>query len=186
MDRKTVREKLNLPLDKKIILFAAVKASDKRKGMDYLLEAGRMMKHRSGDLLFLIAGSWSEEIEERFPLPVRSMGYIPPQRMPELYNAADLFVTPSLYDNLPNTIMEAMACGTPCAGFHTGGIPEMITHGENGYVARYKDAADLSQGMLWALQEEVHAALSANARKKVLEEYAQEKVAQRYMEIYRL
>jgi glycosyltransferase involved in cell wall biosynthesis len=82
--------------------------------------------------------------------------------------------------------MEAMACGTPCVGFHTGGIPEMIAHGENGYVARYRDAADLSQGILWVLRDEVHAVLSAGTRQKVLEEYAQEKVAQRYMEIYRL
>jgi glycosyltransferase involved in cell wall biosynthesis len=181
MDRKAVREKLNLPLDKKIVLFAAVKASDKRKGTDYLREAGRLLAYRS-DLLFLIAGSGGEEIE--MPLPAKSVGYVPQQQMPELYNAADLFVTPSLCDNLPNTVMEAMACGTPCVGFRTGGIPEMIAHGENGYVAHYKDAADLAQGIWWALRNDVHAELSLNARQKVLDEYAQEKVAQRYLEIY--
>ena len=52
-----------------------------------------------------------------------------------MYNAADLFVLPSLEDNLPNTIMEAMACGVPCVGFKSGGIPEMIDHRKNGYVA---------------------------------------------------
>ncbi|WP_298645756.1 glycosyltransferase family 4 protein [uncultured Proteiniphilum sp.] len=184
MDKKEIRKKLNLPLDSKIILFAAVKASDPRKGMDYLVEAGRMMASPSDDLLFLIAGSGGKDIEERLSLPARSMGYLPPQQMPELYNAADLFVTPSLQENLPNTIMEAMACGTPCVGFRTGGIPEMINHRENGYVAGYRDAADLSEGMLWILREEVHATLSINARRKVLVKYAQEKVAQQYMELY--
>lgn len=184
MDQKEVREKLNLPLDKKIILFAAVKASDKRKGMDYLVEATRLIAHHSEDLLFLIAGSQGEEIEKQLTLPARSVGYISPQQMPLLYNAADLFITPSLYENLPNTIMEAMACGTPCVGFHTGGIPEMITHGENGYVARYKDTADLAKGIVWALQDELYTTLSINARQKVLDEYTQEKVAQQYKEIY--
>ena len=48
--------------------------------------------------------------------------------MIDLYNAVDLFVIPSMEDNLPNTIMEAMACGTPCVGFDVGGIPELSTH----------------------------------------------------------
>lgn len=184
MDKNEIRKKLELPADRKIILFAAVKASDKRKGMDYLVEASKRVAHRSDDLLFLIAGNRSEEIEKQLPLPSRSMGYVSPQQMPELYNAADLFITPSLYENLPNTIMEAMACGTPCVGFQTGGIPEMITHGENGYVARYKDAADLAEGILWILRDALYPALSVNARQKVLDEYAQEKVSQQYRKIY--
>ncbi|MPM92597.1 N-acetyl-alpha-D-glucosaminyl L-malate synthase [bioreactor metagenome] len=80
--------------------------------------------------------------------------------------------------------MEAMACGTPCVGFQVGGIPEMITHRENGYVARYKDAVDLAEGIVWSLQEENHTVLSTNARNKVLQYYSQEKIAQQYKEIY--
>ncbi len=184
MDKSEIRKKLNLPLDKKIILFAAVKAADKRKGMDYLVEAARLMAHHSENLLFLIAGSQGEEIEKRLSLPTRSMGYISPQQMPELYNASDLFITPSLYENLPNTIMEAMACGTPCVGFRTGGIPEMIDHRKNGYVAEYKNAQDLADGLIWTLFEADSETLFVNARNKVLEEYTQVKVAQQYKEIY--
>lgn len=184
MDMMEVRKKLNLPLDKKIILFAAVKASDKRKGMDYLVEAARLMAHHSDDLLLLIAGSRGEEIEKQLILPVKSMGYLPPQQMPDLYNAADLFVTPSLQDNLPNTIMEAMACGTPCVGFHTGGIPEMIDHKINGYVARFRDAEDLAEGMQWSLQDEAQGVLSTNAREKVVREYSERRIAEAYLKIY--
>jgi len=184
MDKTDVRKRLSLPLDRKIILFAAVKASDPRKGMEYLVEASRLMVRHSGDILFLIAGNHGEEIEKRFSLPARSMGYISPQQMPELYNAADLFVTPSLQENLPNTIMEAMACGTPCVGFDVGGIPGMITHEKNGYVARYKDAADLAKGLLWSLYEADSEGLSVNARDKVLSEYRQEVVVKQYKEIY--
>ena len=184
MDKSEIRKKLNLPLDKKIILFAAVKAADKRKGMDYLVEAAGLMAHHSENLLFLISGGRGEEIEKQLALPARSMGYISPRQMPELYNAVDLFVTPSLYENLPNTIMEAMACGTPCVGFHIGGIPEMIDHRKNGYVAEYRNARDLANGLIWTLFEADFETLSLNARGKVAEEYAQEKVAQQYKEIY--
>ena len=69
----------------------------------------------------------------------------------DLYNAAWLFAIPSLQDNLPNTIIEAMLCGTPVVGFNTGGIPEMIDHKVNGYLAEYKSANDLAKGVEWVL-----------------------------------
>ena len=184
MDKSEARHRLNLPEDKKIVLFAAVKASDPRKGMDYLVEASRIMAQQHDDILFLIAGNDGEELGKRLSLPARSLGYVAPHDMPGVYNAADLFVTPSLQENLPNTIMEAMACGTPCVGFHTGGIPEMISHGTDGYVAAYKDEEDLAKGMLHTLYRSDYASASANARMKVLREYSQEKAANRYMEIY--
>ena len=184
MDMKEIRGKLGLPLDKKIILFAAVKAADKRKGTDYLVEAAKLMAQRSDDLLFLIAGKRGEEVKQQLSLPARSVGYLSPQQMPELYNASDLFVTPSLQENLPNTIMEAMSCGTPCLGFSIGGIPEMIDHRMNGYVAEYKNAQDLAEGLLWTLFEVDSESFSVQARTKVLEKYAQQKVVQQYRDIY--
>ncbi|HCC85803.1 MAG: Glycosyl transferase group 1 [Proteiniphilum acetatigenes] len=184
MDKREARQRLNLPENKKIVLFAAAKASDPRKGMDYLVEASRIMAQQHDDILFLIAGNDGEELGKRLSLPARSLGYVAPQDMPGVYNAADLFVTPSLQDNLPNTIMEAMACGMPCVGFRTGGIPEMIDHRKNGYVAEYQNARDLADGLRWTLFETDSEMLSANARRKVVEEYAQEKVAQQYRHIY--
>jgi glycosyltransferase involved in cell wall biosynthesis len=184
MDKREARQRLNLPADKKIVLFAAVNASDPRKGMDYLAEASRIMAQQHDDILFLIAGNDGEELGKRLSLPARSLGYVAPQDMPGVYNAADLFVTPSLQENLPNTIMEAMACGTPCVGFHTGGIPEMISHGTNGYVAVYRDAADLAKGILRILFGNYAGLLSVEARRKVVEEYSQEKIAQRYRQLY--
>lgn len=184
MDKSEARQRLKLPEDKKIVLFAAVKASDPRKGIDYLAEASRIMAQQHDDILFLIAGNDGEELGERLSLPARSLGYVAPQDMAGVYNAADLFVTPSLQENLPNTIMEAMACGTPCVGFRTGGIPEMISHGTNGYVAAYKDAEDLANGILWTLYQADTETLSSNAREKVLQEYSQEIIAVQYRDIY--
>lgn len=183
-NRNEVRERMQLPKEKKIILFAAMKATDPRKGMEYLTEASRLIAQKKDNLLCLIAGANSNEIAEQFPLPAQGIGFVSQKEMIDLYNAADLFVTPSLQDNLPNTIMEAMACGTPCVGFNTGGIPEMIDHRHNGYVAEYKDAADLAEGLRWCLFEADQPSLSENARNKVMDKYTPAKVAQQYIKIY--
>ena len=97
-----------------------------------------------------------------------------------LYNAADVFLTPSLQDNLPNTIAEAMSCGTPCVGFDVGGIPEMIDHLDNGYVARYRDAADLAAGIRFVLSHNLRAA----AHSKAADAYGETHVAQEYIKLY--
>ena len=59
---------------------------------------------------------------------------------------------PTMQDNLPNTIMESMACGVPCVAFNVGGIPQMIDHKTNGYVAEYKNAKDFTEGIMWCLE----------------------------------
>ena len=102
----------------------------------------------------------------------------------DIYNAVDLYVTPSLQDNLPNTIVEAMACGIPCVGFNVGGIPQMIDHLHNGYVARYKSAEDLANGIRWALTEGDYETLSAEANRKALNPYSETTVAHLYIKIY--
>lgn len=183
-DKTSLRKLMNLPLDKKIILFAAAKVSDKRKGIDYLVKASKIMSEKKNDFVFLIVGSNSEGIMRQLALPAHNASYVPSEQMPEMYNVADVFVTPSLQENLPNTIMESMACGTPCVGFNVGGIPEMIDHKQNGYVANYKDAEDLSKGLLWVLEEADVKELSENARNKVIENYSEEIVANKYLEIY--
>ena len=130
-------------------------------------------------------GGRAEEIASLLPLPVMPLGYIADDRqIVEAYNAADVFVLPSVEDNLPNTIMEAMACGVPCVGFNTGGIPEMIDHQKNGYVATCRDAESLAQGILWTLQHAEEANLAAQAVRKVVTTYSQTAVALRYIEVY--
>lgn len=181
-DKTEAKQKFNLPADRKIILFAPAKASDKRKGIDYLIEAAKLIEEKN--LMFVIAGAKGDEIAQQLPGLSVNIGYVDSNKMPNLYNAADVFVTPSLQENLPNTIMESMACGTPCVGFNIGGIPEMIDHKKNGYIAEYRNAEDLANGLLWTLFETDSETLSANAREKVLAEYSQQKIANQYKEIY--
>lgn len=184
MERKAARELLGLKRDAVLILFGCQKVTDKRKGLDYLIEAVRELP---GIGVVLVGGS-AAETEPLMPqgVEVTCIGQVSDTaRMAMLYAAVDAFVTPSLQDNLPNTIMEAMACGTPCVGFNVGGIPEMIDHRVNGYVASYKDARSLAEGIRYVTAEANAPRLAEAAREKVMRCYSEKAVAERYMEVYR-
>lgn len=188
-DRQEVRRRLNLPSDKKLLLFGSQKITDPRKGMNYLIEACSIIARQYqelNDLGLIVLGAHSDEMKDILPMPVYAMNYVSSETdLVDIYNAADIYVTPSLQDNLPNTIMESLSCGLPCVGFRVGGIPEMIDHKENGYVARYKSAEDLAEGIRWILQDADIELLSENARKKTLENYSMPVVAKRFIELYK-
>ena len=188
-NKAKAREKLGLPLDKKLLLFGSVKTTDKRKGIHYLVEACQILSSTQPDfcknLGVVILGKESELYESLFPFPIHSMGYVNNEKeLVDIYNAVDLYVTPSLQDNLPNTIMEAMACGVPCVGFNVGGIPEMIDHLHNGYVADYKSADDFANGIMWTLDEGEYPSLSEEAYRKVSSSYSESSIARRYISVY--
>lgn len=185
-DIQTARSRLGLPSDKKLILFGAAIVTDRRKGMHYLIEALQYLKDRAGDTELVMFGQQKGSVDFDFGLKVHHLGYLSDiSRLIDMYRAVDLLVTPSLEDNLPNLIMEAMACGTPCVGFRTGGIPEMITHLQTGYVADYKSPSDLAGGIRFILDYPQPGNLKKQVRKFVLEHYAEPVVATRYLNIYR-
>jgi glycosyltransferase involved in cell wall biosynthesis len=188
-NRQEAQIACELPANKKLILFGAVKITDKRKGIDYFIESCNMLVQKHPELkeeLGVVAmGNHSEELKPLLPFEVYSLNYISNEKeVVNIYNAVDIYVTPSLEENLPNTIMEAMACGTPCVGFQVGGIPEMIDHLHNGYVAEYKSADDLANGIYWILNEGEYADLSEAARRKVLSSYSESTIAKKYIDIY--
>ena len=184
-NKTDIRQKRGLPVNRKLVLFAAAKLSDTRKGMSYLVEAGRYLQQRNIEIVFM-GGKIDGNLLHTVSLPVHSLGYLhTPADTASAYAACDVFVTPSLEDNLPNTVMEAMACGTPCVGFNTGGIPEMIDHKINGYLAKYQDAKDLADGIDWILFEADYQQLSQNAHRKVIDCYSEKIVAMQYTELYK-
>lgn len=188
-DKQAARHKLGLPTDKQLLLFGSMKTTDKRKGIDYLVNACEILSKTHPDfckqLGVVILGKESDLYESLFPFPIYSMNYVNSEKeLADIYNAVDLYVTPSLQDNLPNTIMEAMACGIPCVGFNVGGIPEMIDHLHNGYVADYKSAEDFANGIHWALSEGEYKSLSEEAHRKVITSYSESTIAKRYIEVY--
>ena len=188
-DKKEARSQVGLPLDKRIILFVSQRVTERRKGMDFMIEAVDRLIHDHPEMkdntVIAIMGGHSEDFGNHLRLPVYPLGYINDEKkIVDVYNAADLFVLPSLEDNLPNTIMEALACGVPAVGFKTGGIPEEIDHKKNGYVAEYRNSADLAKGIYWCLEEADYEELSESALRKVAQNYSQHNVALKYIEVY--
>ncbi len=187
MHQQTARMAHNLPLDMRLVLFSAFKVTDERKGFRYLVEALADVQRTSIPVALVVVGQQAEGLRRLLP-PALTEGesvccipYVADERqMASLYAAADVFVTPSLQDNLPNTIAEAMSVGTPCVGFEVGGIPEMIDHKENGYVARYCDAHDLAEGIVYCLTHD----LRAEAAQKAAETYSESRVARKDSELY--
>ena len=190
-DKQDARLSAGLPAGgRRIILFVSQRVTDERKGMVYFIEAIERlvalypaMKER---WVVAVLGGHAEDITDKLALPVYPLGYVNDEKkIVSVYNSADVFVLPSLEDNLPNTIMEAMACGVPCVGFDVGGIPEMIDHEINGYVARFKDSDDLMRGIRWVLDPNTdYALLSHRAIRKVTSAYSERSVALKYIEVY--
>ncbi|MBQ5392506.1 MAG: glycosyltransferase [Bacteroidaceae bacterium] len=183
-DVKACREAFALPENAKLILFTCQKVTDKRKGMSYLLEALQYLQ--SKDIHLVVVGGEAEQVLNSVNgLDKSRIHFIPyvngEKEMARLYSAVDCFVTPSLQDNLPNTIAEAMSCGTPCVGFNAGGIPEMITHMHDGYVAKYCDSQDLARGIECALS---HPEWKETALSSARKNYSETNVAKLYSEIY--
>jgi glycosyltransferase involved in cell wall biosynthesis len=119
-------------------------------------------------------------------IPVRSYGPIATdEELISLYRAADLFVLPSLQENLPNTVMEAMACGTPCAAFDVGGVSDLISHRENGFVARVSNERELAEGITWLMADSDRCAiLGCEARKTIESGFDIGLVSERYLKLY--
>lgn len=187
--RQLARNILNLPQDKHLVLFGAMYPnSDRRKGF-HLLQPALQHLSKSGwqDKIELVVFGASEP-KEPTNLGFKShyLGKLSDDiSLALIYAACDVFVAPSLQDNLPNTIMEAIACGTPCVAFNIGGMPDMIEHHSNGYLAQPYQIDDLAQGIAWVIEDrERHYKLGDRARQKAEQEYTLEIQAHRYSSLY--
>jgi len=181
------RLKHGIDTNAKVVLFGAANINDKRKGITYLVEALRLLKqnHSTESIEVVIFGKNKHFDVSTLPFKVHQLNVINDEKLlAEIYSLADVFVITSIEDNLPNMVMEAMACGTPVVAFETGGIPEMVDHLENGYLAPLKSAQGIADGIKHILFDADKTATSANARQKVLDNYTNSKVAGQYTQLY--
>jgi len=187
-NKEELRKRWNINQKAKIVLFGAANILDRRKGLNYLVEALDILKTKYDgleDMEIVIFGKNKSFDVNVFPFKVNELSIIrSQQQMAELYGLADLFVTPAIEDNLPNTVMESLACGTPVVAFDTGGLPEMVDHMQNGYLAEFKSAADLATGIHWILTSDKKSFFAENARKKVLDNFTNDIVAEKYLAVY--
>jgi glycosyltransferase involved in cell wall biosynthesis len=181
--RFTLRDAYQIPKDKKVILFGAAKLDIPRKGFAHFVKALQILYQRKQtDMVILLVGDDKGVNLKEIPFPVFQLQNLNTEKMIEAYNLADIYVLPSLQDNFPNMILEAMSCGVPSVGFDTGGIPEMINHQINGYVAQVQNDEDLATGIQWCLKDLQN--LSQLARKKVVTHYSYEIVGKQYDDLY--
>lgn len=179
-DKLLCKRLLEINEKKKLVLFGAVNAaSDKRKGAGYLLEAINMLNPK--EYVLGIFGSKDVDLgTEQFE--IINFGRVSDDfHLALIYNAADVFVAPSMQENLANTVMESLTCGTPVVAFDIGGMPDMIIHGVNGYLVKPFGTSELARGI------EETAALPQTkeaVRQSVLERFSEKIVGAKYLEVY--
>ncbi len=189
-NKQEARQRLNLPADKKLVLFGAANVNDPRKGMRYFIEAlsilGENFPVVNENTELVVFGKMNDETIKLFPFKTHSFKFVSnPDTLVDLYCAADCYVLPSLQDNLPNTVMESLACGTPVVGFSIGGVPEMVTHQQSGYLAEVKNSLSLATGIYETLFISDQQKYRQNARQKAVDCYAEAVVAKQYTEVYK-
>ncbi len=177
---------LGLNTSKKYICFGAMSStSDPRKGYKYLIDALQTeeMQRFKSEYEIIVFGADSGDLKVETGFDVSYLGILKDEYSLVLaYNAADLFVAPSLQDNLPNTVVESLACGTPVVAFNIGGMPDLIRNGFSGFLCENMHYSDLSSTISYAL--------TASYDKKAIHLDSKEKrdesvVVKNYFEIYR-
>jgi len=189
VDKSVARQILSLPKDRKLVLFGGINStSDPNKGFQLVQTSLQKLAAdgwgKKAELLVFGAGKPANPSD--LGLKTNYLGWLHDDiSISLLYAAADVFVMPSIQENLPNTILETMACGTPCVAFRQGGVPDMIGHEWNGFLAEPFDAEGLARGIAWVLEsEERQRLLSIRARQKVEEEFSLGDIAKRYATLY--
>jgi glycosyltransferase involved in cell wall biosynthesis len=178
VNKHEIRIKLGLPPDKKIIFFGSVYMGHRRKGMKYLLDSLKILKEKSAgtclenNLMLLIAGRQIESITDLLPFPFHYMGFVDnTYGIASAYQAADIFLCPSLEDSGPSMINQSLMCGTPVVSFEMGVSLDLVINGSTGYLAKLGDCCDLAQGLINVLSLDVFTGekYSANCRKLALQ-----------------
>ncbi len=183
IDKNIAKKSFGINESKKVILFVSMNIEDVRKGFEYFkksileLETSVPNWKETHEVLAIGRNSDIKHFETKIHYTGRLSDI---DKIAMAYSAADVFVAPSLQDNLPNTVIESLACGTPVAAFNIGGMPDMISHKDNGYLALPKDSFDLSKGILFCLDNN----LSEQARQTALIKFDSSNVSNQYVELY--
>ena len=182
LPKEQCRKELDLPLDKKIILSVVKKQDDQWKGWPFVIKVAEQSKN-SKDTIFINIGRIAGNGSNFLGLPPVGDEEI----LAKYYSAADFLLYPSIADNCPLVVLEAMACGLPIVVFETGGIPELVEHKTNGYIAKYKDSANLKAGLEYLLNlspEEIEK-MRHHSINKTRSFFTIEKMTEKYLELYK-
>lgn len=185
LDTQFSRRLLNLPENKILLLFGAMSStSDPRKGYHLLREALELIREQLSEynVEIVIFGAESGDLEKEIGLKTHYLGVLKDDySLIAAYNAADMFVAPSLQDNLPNTLVESLACGTPCIGFNIGGLGDLINEDKMGGLINKVDSNSLAERLMLQLNKKVDRLLISTASNKKRSESV---VVEYYLKLY--
>lgn len=187
MSKVEARRALGIPIDRPTICFGANNLDEPRKGAhEFTAALARLAPGLRPLVTVLTIGSGRREWRAPAPFVTHTLGHLSDDAaLAQAYAAADVFVAPAIADQLPNTILESMACGTPVAAFAVGGIPEAVTHRETGYLAKPGDAADLARGIELLCTDPAFAtACVEHGRRRTVHDFAFDQQTQRYLRLY--
>ena len=187
-DKSHARKQLGLPEEKNLILFGALNSTgNDRKGFDLLRKALERLSETSAseNCYLLILGTDATYDSLNLPLPGLCLKSVKDDsRISKIYAAADVFVAPSREDNLPNTVIESLACGTPVVAFEIGGMVDMIDHKKTGFLAKPFDIDAMASGIAYCLSEDAKQRVSQSARETAEKNYCESMQASRYIDLY--
>jgi len=174
------RKFFNLPQDKKLVLIITNSIDNPFKGYGQIKEELHDFIKENNDYEIVMVGNKRKEVSFK----VIDVGYINDETiLATLYSAVDVLLAPSIADNLPNAIIESIACGTPVVSTRVGGIPDIIDHKINGYLLKKKEA-DIVSGLKWVLENNNYKKLTDNAIKKS-KVFNIEDTAESYINLYK-
>jgi glycosyltransferase involved in cell wall biosynthesis len=183
------REILNLPQDKKIILFGAIEAtSDKNKGF-HLLQPTLQELSKSGrkdDWELVIFGASQPENQPDLGFKTHYLGHLYDDiSLATVYSLADVMLIPSLQESFGQTASESLACSTPVVAFNATGLKDIVDHQQNGYLAKPYEVDDFAKGIIWVLENaERYQKLSFYAREKAERAFTLQLQARRYSALF--
>jgi glycosyltransferase involved in cell wall biosynthesis len=187
LDSIECRSVLKIPRDKRVLMFSSIDVNDWRKGGDLLAKALQDLPDQlKAQVMLLILGLKGERLAAEVGIEALSLGYVSSDRLKAIaYSAADVFLLPTRADNLPLTILESFACGTPVISFRVGGVPELVRPGITGYLAEPENSNDLCKEIMRLLEDEyLGNQMRRPCRSIVMEKYSVELEVQRYTDLY--
>jgi glycosyltransferase involved in cell wall biosynthesis len=156
------------------------------KDFETIMESVNLiLKNLENDISIVVVGS-DEVAGEFHSTRVKTFGYIHSQaELAQFYQAADVYLHAAHSDNFPTVILEALSCGTPVVATAVGGIPEQVRHGQNGFLVKRKDSADMASKTLAILEDPIlQKRLSANALSSARPYFSLERMVDKYESWY--
>jgi glycosyltransferase involved in cell wall biosynthesis len=188
VEHASARNILGLPADKKLVLFVEGSwTTDKRKGFHLLADALKKLELEVNPDEYQLIVLGKSSGDDSFSMKTHYLGRLHDEiSMALVYAAVDVFVTPSTEENLANTVLESLSCGTPVVAFDIGGMPDMIAHGNNGYLVPGFDTQALAKGIQWVVEDKHRwKELSDQARDTVVQSFTLQQSASRYKDLYK-